>query len=540
MKVMMKMNDKVKLLDCTLRDGGFVNNWKFGYNTINTIFNRLDSAEVDIIEMGFINKNTPFDMHSTIQPDTESFKKVFSTQKVKCSLKVGMIDFGTCPIENVSDCKSSIFDGIRVIFKKSNIDEALEFCRQIKDKGYKLFIQPVSITSYTDYEILDLISKVNSIKPYTFSIVDTYGLLHREKLFRYFYLMDSNLCNDIYIGYHSHNNFQLAYSNSIEILSINTERTIVLDGSCYGMGKGAGNANIELLALFLNENCNKHYKIDYILEVIDVNIMPIYQQHYWGYSFKYFLAASNDCHPNYVTYLVNKKTLSVKLMNELLDSIEDERKLIYDEQYIEQKYMEYQKQIIDDTQDYKKLTMDLANKKILLLAPGSTVRDQQNNIQRVIDKEKPVIISVNFLPKEYIVDYIFVSNVKRYMQLSDRKHEISDTQKIILTSNIEESAIKANYIFNYDTLLNRKDKVKDTSMLMLLKLLEKIGVKEVTMAGFDGFSENGTENYFDKDFMFELDMKSYQIKNDAINDALKELEHIDIHFITKSVYKEKE
>lgn len=531
------MNYNVKLLDCTLRDGGFVNDWCFGNSTINTIFKRLDSANIDIIEIGFIDERRAFDENRSIQPTTDDFNKIFLNKKSRNAMIVGMIDFGTCSIENIQDSTESMLDGIRVIFKKENLNEALDFCQKIKQKGYNLFVQPVSITSYNDSEMLELVKRVNELSPYAFSIVDTYGLMHRENLFEYFRLIDANLNENICIGFHSHNNFQLAYSNSIELLFINTVRTIILDGSCYGMGKNAGNANTELLATFLNENCNKGYNLNYILEIIDNNIMPIYQKYKWGYSLNYFLSASNDCHPNYVKYLVNKKTLDIKSINILLSKIEEEHKLIYDEDYIEKCYMNFQKQIIDDTEVYNKFEEMWKGRKILILAPGKNLIIEKQRICHFIEKYNPIIVSVNFFTSEFDVNYIFISNLKRYGQLIDMGKSMKKGQKLILTSNIQEESLKADFKLNYNELINNIDGVVDTSVLMFLKFMIKISFKDVYIAGFDGFKEDGMKNYFETDFMFESDMKTYTLKNKAINSALSELKAINIHFITNTYYE---
>ena len=183
----------IKLLDCTLRDGGFLNDWNFGEASIHSIFRRLVKSNVDIIEVGFIDARRNFDINRSINPDTESYNKLFQNETKGNSIIVGMIDFGTCPIENIQDKKDSFLDGIRVIFKKKDITEALKLCRQIKDKGYLVSVQPVSITTYSDREWLDLIDMVNELNPFAMSLVDTYGLLHKDKLFKYFNLLDNNL-----------------------------------------------------------------------------------------------------------------------------------------------------------------------------------------------------------------------------------------------------------------------------------------------------------------------------------------------------------
>ena len=232
---------QINLLDCTLRDGGYVNDWAFGHSVITGTYKRLDAAGVEYIEVGFLDDRRPFDIDRSIQPDTKSFDKIFENVKKNHAIPVAMIDFGTCSLENIAPCEDSFIDGIRVIFKKEKIEKALPFCRAIKGKGYKLFIQAISITAYSDLEMLEYIQKINQIKPYAFSIVDTYGLLDNRKIAHYFDLLDNNLDPDIRIGYHAHNNFQLAFSNTIKFFNLYTKRKLIADSTVYGMGKSAGN-----------------------------------------------------------------------------------------------------------------------------------------------------------------------------------------------------------------------------------------------------------------------------------------------------------
>ena len=129
------------LLDCTLRDGGYINDWEFGHNNIISIYERLAKSGVDIVEVGFIDDRRPFDINRSIFPNTESIEKIYGSSFYRPSMVVGMIDYGTCDISNVQECSDSFIGGIRVIFKKGKMYEAMEYCRLLKNKGYKVFSQ---------------------------------------------------------------------------------------------------------------------------------------------------------------------------------------------------------------------------------------------------------------------------------------------------------------------------------------------------------------------------------------------------------------
>lgn len=146
---------RISLLDCTLRDGGYVNDWNFGHSVITGTYKRLEESGVEYIEIGFLDDRVKFNVNRSIVPNTAGFNKIFKKVKKGNSIPVAMIDFGTCRIENIQDCEKSFVDGIRVIFKKEKIAEALPFCKKIKEKGYKLFIQAISITAYSDCYLLN-------------------------------------------------------------------------------------------------------------------------------------------------------------------------------------------------------------------------------------------------------------------------------------------------------------------------------------------------------------------------------------------------
>ena len=251
------MAENLRLLDCTLRDGGYLNDWEFGHDTLLNVFERLVGARVDVIEIGFLDARRPFDVNRSIMPTTSSVNQIYKGIDKGNSMVVGMIDYGTCPIENIQPCADCFLDGIRVIFKQQVMHEAIAFCKQIKALGYQVFAQAVSITTYNDQELIELASQVNDLHPFAMSMVDTYGLLHQDNLYHIFEVLDRELLPDICLGYHAHNNFQMGYANGIEMINAPTKRPMLVDGTLYGMGKSAGNAPLELLAMYLNENRQK-------------------------------------------------------------------------------------------------------------------------------------------------------------------------------------------------------------------------------------------------------------------------------------------
>lgn len=534
---------KISLLDCTLRDGGYLNDWEFGHDNIVNIFERLVSAELDIIEIGFLDASRQYDTNRTIFPDALSVNRTYEGLSKGTSMIVGMIDYGTCGIDRLIPAAESFMDGIRVIFKKEKKEGAISFCRQVKELGYKVFAQAVSITSYDDEELMDLIRLVNDLEPYAFSLVDTYGLLHKNRLMHYFEFVNQHMKTAIGLGYHSHNNFQLAYSNCIEVMELpHIEREVVIDGTLYGMGKSAGNAPLELLATYMNDNLGKHYHCSQLLEAIDVTMLELYKQIPWGYSFKFFLSASKDCHPNYVTYLMDKKKLSVKSINEILDKLEDSKKLLYDREYAERLYVEYQKKECDDAKDRVHLGNWLQGRDVLLLAPGNSIVEQSGKIKDYLTEkgaENVVKIAINFVPAEIPVDAVFISNAKRYVPLSTKLSQRGNQLTTLATSNVTKASGAFDYVFNYSALLDEEALIVDNPMIMLLKLLREAHVAHVALAGFDGYVKADAPNYVNPnmDHSFSRE-KAQEINRDVISsvERLGEL-GFAMEYVTDTLYQ---
>lgn len=525
---------EIKLLDCTLRDGGYVNDWEFGHNNLVSIFERIVDAGIDMIEVGFLDEKRPFDINRSIMPDTDCVEKIYGKLNKKQTMVVGMIDYGKCSLEHISSCNESFLDGIRVIFKKHLREQAMAFCGQLKKLGYKVFAQLVSVTSYSDDEMMDLIQLANRVKPYAVSMVDTYGLMHQNNLMHYFTLLSENLHSDIGLGYHAHNNFQMGYANCITMLSNTTERMMIVDGSIYGMGKSAGNAPIELLAMYLNHIHGKRYHISQLLEAIDSNISQFYHPATWGYNMFYYLAASNDCHPDYVSYLMNKHTLSVKSINELLGKLEGEKKLLYDKDYIEQLYAQYQLNEINDRNAQELLKKLFEGQEFLLVGPGKSVELERSKIESYVKEQNPVIISINYIPDYLEPDYIFLSNAKRYVQMATKLSQ--EKYKIIATSNVTCSNGEFDYVINVGPLLDYETEIIDNSLAMLLKELIYLQAKAAALAGFDGYSY-GEMNYLNDYMEYEFIKNKSDYLNRYMSTFLTENKSlIDIRFLTKTKY----
>lgn len=521
------MND-IKILDCTLRDGGYINDFAFGEKTISEVICRLSRANVDIIECGFL-KSGCNDSDKSLFGSIASIKKVIGI-KSKNVMYVAMIQYGAISIDEIEKYDGSSIDGIRVTFHEHEIEDAFVLGKELMQKGYKVFMQPVGTTTYEDDNLIQLIKKINELKPYAFYIVDTLGLMYKNDLLRMFYIVDHNLDRRISLGFHSHNNLQMSFANAQELAQLNTPRNLIIDSSILGMGRGAGNLNTELLVQYLNMNLAMKYNILDIMSVLDEFIRPLKVTYNWGYDVAYFVAAVTGCHPNYASFLLNVQTLRMQDINAILIGLDDDKKALYNKEYINNVYKEYMDHKVDDSKTLEYLSQKVEKRKVLLLAPGKSLKENMQKIKNLIDKKKYYVVSVNFKSAELPVDMVYISNMKRFNMIE----EICDDENIdiVVTSNILSEGKRNIVVVNYSSYLNENEYIYDNAGIMCINMFSRLGIKNFLLAGYDGFSSDLRKNYYEENLFLDVDQDRILNINAAMKEKFEQLQkQMDIEFI---------
>ena len=519
------MSSMVQVLDCTLRDCGYINSWNFGAQTISNIIKSLVEAKIDIIECGFI-RNSEYCMDSSVFNSMEEVSKMI-TPKSEASLYAIMIEHHNNVYDKIPPFDGQGADIIRVTFRRNEWEEARHAISELIEKGYKVCVQPVGTTNYDDESLLKLIKDVNELKPFAFYLVDTLGVMYRHDMRKFFYLIDSNLSMSIKLGFHSHNNLQMSFANAQEMMRLAKRRKIIIDSSCYGMGRGVGNLATELLCDYINNDVQQKYSLTPILNVVDKYLMPIYAEQKWGYDLPYFLSATFKCHPNYAAYLMKRETLDIENIEKILSLIPIDVRKEFDESLIDKLYIRYQASEIDDKKSSIKLRDMIAGREVVILAPGLSIVKEKEIINAMTCGR--FVITINFVTNEYKADALFISNEKRLSVFKDHLPE-----QIIATSNLK---INTDLIFNYSSILGEGD-AADNAGAMLIRILKKVNVKKVILAGFDGFDVDSSANYAIKGYQKFMDYELARKKNKDIGKQLKlSLQGIEYEVITKSKYE---
>ncbi len=512
----------INVLDCTLRDGGRIIDCAFPDQEIKEITKKLVNAKIDIVEVGFLrdSRNVKYKGNSTFFTDVEQIIP-FLDKSLQNSMYVAFIDYGMFDFQTLKPCNGKSIDGIRFGFTKKNYMEnrveLLECMSEVKNKKYKLFVQGVNSLNYSDREILELVDMINEVHPYSFGIVDTYGAMYMDDVDRIYGLIDHNMDKDICINFHSHNNYQLSFAFAQEIIKLSRgSRKIIIDGTLGGMGKVAGNLNTELIVDYLVRKLQYDYELDDVLDMLDDYIYKYSLKYKWGYSTAAMMAGIYKSHPNNVIYLTEKYRLDTKDIGKILSMITPIKRQRYDYDNIQKLYIEYVADKIDDYQTIQELKTVIGGQEVLVLVPGHSLNTYREQIDDYAEKQKSLIISVNFIadnPKSYA----FFGNQKRYARLQKKRKG----RKVIISSNIESDG--DDIIVNYHSLINRGYKYFENTTIMLLNLLKRLDVSKISIAGFDGFDARKPSNYADETFQNDRHIAEFDDLNEDISKMLSEI-----------------
>ena len=320
------MGRSIQLLDCTLRDGGFAledaekngqESIRFEKLAIDHMIGHLENSGIDIVELGAIEISKEDKKGFAIYQNMESISRKIPKERKDSQMYVALYRGPDTPLSDIPDHNPSLCDGARVILRYSELQKSLDFCHGLSEKGYKVFVQPMLTMRYSEDELKRIVDAANAMNAYALYFVDSYGYMQAHDIRRFFQYYDANLEKDIRIGFHAHNNINLAFSNVISFLNQESERDLVVDSCAIGMGQGAGNLQTELIVPYLNENYGKQYNYPPVLEICEI-IESYMTQNIWGYSVIRLLPAIHKTAYKYAVRLRQFYGLSYAEIDDIL------------------------------------------------------------------------------------------------------------------------------------------------------------------------------------------------------------------------------
>ncbi len=285
--------EKIKVLDCTIRDGGLINNHDFDTRFVREVYKALSEAGVDYMEIGYKNSKrlfSPKEFGKWKFCDDGDINKVIEGIESKTKISV-MVDVDRVDVEDVVSRKDSPVAMIRVASYVKDIDKAIYLVNHFADKGYETTVNIMAISRALDNELTECLHQLEKeSKADCVYIVDSFGALYQETT-EFLIKKAKSILKTKEVGIHAHNNQQLAFGNTIEAIIHDAN---FADGTVYGLGRAAGNCPLELILGFLK---NPKFDIRPILDLISKEFIPLREKIEWGYIIPYAITGILDEHP---------------------------------------------------------------------------------------------------------------------------------------------------------------------------------------------------------------------------------------------------
>lgn len=283
---------EIKVLDCTIRDGGLINAWQFNDDFVRKVFIALATSGVDFMEIGYKSSEKYFSR-------AENGKWKFCTDDelsriidgIDTDMKLSaMADIGRIDAHDIRPQSESPIHMMRIACYVNQVDKGIDLAHLCIDKGYETTINLMAVSKVIERDLDEALDDLSKCDVPTIYLVDSFGSLYSEQIQsltkRYIQALPNKQ-----IGIHAHNNQQLAFANTIEAIIHGANR---LDATIYGMGRGAGNCPLELLMAFLK---NPKFKIRPIIEIIQELFIPMKAEMEWGYHIPYMITGILNEHP---------------------------------------------------------------------------------------------------------------------------------------------------------------------------------------------------------------------------------------------------
>jgi 4-hydroxy 2-oxovalerate aldolase len=310
---------EIKVLDCTIRDGGLMNDHRFSDETVRGVYETCVAAGIDYMEIGYKNSKKQFpkkDFGPWKFCDEEDLRRIVGDNDTDLKISV-MADAEKSDYEtDILPKSESVIDLVRVATYIHQIPIAIEMIRDAHEKGYEVTVNLMAASTVHEDDLDEGLSLLATTPVSAIYLVDSFGSFYSEEIDS---LMKRYLkhCEgtDIQVGIHTHNNQQLAYANTIEAIVKGANR---LDATMAGLGRGAGNCPLELLVGFLK---NPRYRLRPILECIEQHIEPLRATMHWGFDLSYMITGLINQHPRAAMGYLDKPKEQRESIVEFYDSI---------------------------------------------------------------------------------------------------------------------------------------------------------------------------------------------------------------------------
>ena len=509
----------LKILDCTLRDGGYYNNWDFDIELIREHIKVIKSSNIDILELGFrslINDQYKGPLAFT----KDDFLEKFDTNNLKIAVMVNIKEFENhneiknkvnklFPLEN----RNSTVDIIRIACTYEEIDKAKVVCQLLKEKGFEICLNIVHAAFLDSKTLKDIANSIKKISLSAIYLADSTGSMDAIEYNSKLRILAQETNFDI--GIHAHNNLGKALENTLSAISVGSSW---LDATILGMGRGPGNTDIEELLISLIPKYRKKINIIPLINHSKKWFEKLKEKHKWGKNRFYFLSAKYKIHPSFIQTMLTDSRYSTAEIIGAIDYLKNDKSRTFNSQKLLKA-----RTFFEGNPRGKDIPKNKINQeRILLLGNSEGILNFKDKLEEFITYENLYVIGIN--SKSYINQELIDARVFAHpMRLLADNNLFELLNQLIITpySMLPEKIklkLKNNDVLDYGLEIERgsmeslKNYCTIPSPIALAYTLATLGatnVKNIMLAGFDGYPKGDIRNQ-EVENIFDIFKKKYE------------------------------
>ncbi|MBQ8969417.1 MAG: aldolase catalytic domain-containing protein [Bacteroidaceae bacterium] len=459
----------MEILDCTLRDGGYYTNWDFNENTVDAYIKAMNGLPIDYLELGY--RNTPQKEYcgkfgycplSVLKHIRENSKQKLAVMLNEKSTKSEDLEHLIAPLMGVVDM-------IRMAVDPKKLDRAAVLAEQVKEYGFEVAFNVMYMSKWEQYEgLLEKLPKLNGVIK-IFNMVDSYGSVSPNEV----RVIIANLKKYLtcQIGFHGHNNLQLGLINTLTAMECGVDS---VDATILGMGRGAGNLNMELLLTYLNKHAGLKVNFNELGDAVQT-FMPLYEKYRWGSSLPYMISGANSFPQKEVMEWVSNRVYSFNSIVRALDNRKDKK---------------------EDNAKYPVLDVSKKFKQVLVIGGGNTVAEHVAAICEYLDHHPDTALVLAtarhaklFLGRKESTFYCLVGNEGHRLTSNVGKAKYAGTCVLppyprTMGTEVPEYAGNSTYELKDISFI---DEYKDSVTTVAIQLGLNLTDGEVYLVGYDGY-----------------------------------------------------